>query len=317
MSSHPLPFDCGTAMRHILLVTICYPPELRSISVMMRELAEDLVQRGNRVTVLTSWPQYNLVNAHAQQQVSRGCYENGVRVLRIKTLRTHKTGYYLRGIAQLLLPIVFIRALRRLIKEHVDTVIVYSPHLPLVKVGEYVKSRDGARFILNIQDIFPQNAIDLGVLKNRFLIWFFQRMELQAYRSADAITTHTIGGRLFLLDKKHVPEAKLSVIANWIDPEPFATAQSTGKFRKQWGIDEKACVLLFPGVLGPSQHLEFLLAVAEGVRDLQNTLFLIVGDGTEKQRLASWVKERQLSNVQFEPYVSAEEYPLLLKEVDV
>src|SRR3989338_8211162 len=178
---------------HILLVTIAYPPEIRSISIMMRELAETLVTRGHAVTVLTSWPQYNLSMDDIQEDYAPVMVEEGVRVLRVKTLPHHKVAYLLRGIAQLLLPFFFVRALKKFVSDSVDAVIVYTPHLPLVRVGAYIKKKYGARYLLNVQDIFPQNAIDLGIMRNRFIIRFFERMERRAYATADAITTHTYG----------------------------------------------------------------------------------------------------------------------------
>ena len=92
---------------NIVVVTICYPPEIRSISIMVREFCESLVGKGHTVTVLTGWPQYNLSEEDHGKSFKTDSTENGVRIIRIKTLPTHKVAYVLRGIAQLLLPPLF------------------------------------------------------------------------------------------------------------------------------------------------------------------------------------------------------------------
>lgn len=283
---------------------------------MMRELAEDLVQRGHRVTVLTSWPQYNLSAEARQRTFASDVMENGVRVLRIKTLPTHKVAYVLRGIAQVLLPQLFIRALHRYVRERVNAVVVYTPHLPLARVGAYVQRQYGARFLLNVQDIFPQNAIDLGILKNRQLIAYFERMECTAYAAADAITTHTPGSLRFLTERRRIPSEKVTLVPNWIDFRAWDAVRPTGAFRKRFGVEGKF-VLLFAGILGPAQHLPFTIDVAKRVADLRDVHFLFVGDGTERRALEDRVRELDLRNVQFESFVDPAEYPALVKEMDV
>src|SRR3990167_5819337 len=128
---------------HVVMVTIAYPPEIRSISTMVRELAEDFVVRGHTVTVLTSWPQYNLSDDARQRTYEEDAMEGGVRVIRIRTLPTHKVGYVLRGIAQLNLPARFLRAFCRFVRTRVDAVIVFTPHLPLACVGEAIARAHG------------------------------------------------------------------------------------------------------------------------------------------------------------------------------
>jgi colanic acid biosynthesis glycosyl transferase WcaI len=300
----------------ILLVTICYPPEIRSISIMMRELADSLSARGHEVCVLTSWPQYNLSAEARQRTFTPDCMEGSVRVLRVKTLPTHKVAYVLRGVAQVMLPMVFLRAYDRYIKESPDVVMVYTPHLPLTKVGAELKRRTGARFVLNVQDIFPQNAIDLGILRNQRLIAYFERMEQGAYSVADAITVHTPGSIQFLQNVKNVPEEKLSLVPNWIDVTTWDRTHPTGEFRRRFDLVGKF-VFLFAGILGPAQRLDFLLDVATRVSDLDDVVLLFVGDGTEKPRIMQRANVLGLTNVQFESFVDPGEYPQLVKEMDV
>lgn len=283
---------------------------------MMQELAEELVARGHAVTILTSWPQYNLSDAARQQEFREDVVEHGVRVIRIRTLPTHRVGYVLRGIAQINLPARFLSAFRRLVHDRVDAVIVFTPHLPLARVGAVIARAHGARYLLNVQDIFPQNAIDLGILKHRAVISYFQHMERQAYAAADVITTHTPGGREFLIARKGVPPDKITVVPNWIDVDAWDRVQPTGAFRARYGLTGKF-VILFAGILGPAQDIPFTLEVASRVRNMPDVVFLLIGDGTERTRAIARAEAAGLSNVHFAPFVDPAEYPSLVKEMDI
>ena len=97
----------------ILLITDSYPPEIRSASHLMLELAEELRERGHKVSVATTWPRYNLDEGMSSKEFPEVCDENGIRVLRIKTLPHHRVAYWFRGIAELVMPLQFWRKLRR------------------------------------------------------------------------------------------------------------------------------------------------------------------------------------------------------------
>jgi glycosyltransferase involved in cell wall biosynthesis len=160
---------------NILLVTDSYPPEIRSASHLMLELAQELSARGHQITVITTWPEYNLDQSTVLLNFKEAELEDGIRVIRVKTLPHHNVNYIVRGLAQLLMPWQFLRKLRRY-QIKADAVVVYSPPLPLALVGSALK-RQGTRYLLNVQDLFPQNAIDLGILRNPLQIKLFKALE--------------------------------------------------------------------------------------------------------------------------------------------
>ncbi len=300
---------------NILLVTDAYPPEIRSASHLMQELAEGLRDRGHKITVVTSYPQYNLTGELKNKRHEEFSVENEINIIRIKTLPHHKVNFIIRGISQLTMPYLFLSKITKYLKDKIDIVVVYSPPLTLSEVGSVIKKKHGARFILNVQDIFPQNAIDLGALHNTLLIKFFERMETIAYANADIIAVHSEGNREFLLKMKNVPQEKTVILHNWIDLSAYQ-GERTGIFRKQFGLEDKF-IFLFAGVIGPSQGLDLIIKVAERIKNIKDICFLIVGDGVEKGRLEKMVKDLKLKNVIFKPFVSKDEYPLLVKDADV
>jgi glycosyltransferase involved in cell wall biosynthesis len=214
------------------------------------------------------------------------------------------------------LPFYFLAALRQHLVGTLDGVIVYTPPLPLAFVGERLRSR-GARYVLNVQDIFPQNAIDLGALKSAALIRFFRWMEKRAYHSADVVTAHSEGNRDFLLRSHPEISSKLTVLHNWVDAGSHDQVRPIVRnFRAEWELSGKF-VVLFAGVIGPSQAIDVVLDAAGRLRDLTDLTFLIVGDGSEKAKLEERAHTAGLSNVVFKPFVSREQYPDLVASSDV
>ena len=298
---------------NILLVTDAYPPEIRSSSHLMLELAEEMRARGHRMTVLTSWPRYNLSSPDAADGLGEKESADGITVIRVHTLPHHKVNFVVRGIAQLVMPRQFLRALKRHSSETFDAVIVYSPPLPLAMVGRVLRKR-GATFVLNIQDLFPQNAIDLGVLSNPLLIAMFRAIERRAYKSADKILVHSESNLSFLKRANPRVAEKLGVLHNWVDAKEYRLPAST-RFRERYGLENKF-IIGFAGVLGPSQQLDLIVRATARLTALEDLAFLFVGDGGELENLKSLAAETGATNTHFHPFIPREDYPELLKNFD-
>ncbi|KKQ22695.1 hypothetical protein A2999_01165 [Candidatus Wolfebacteria bacterium RIFCSPLOWO2_01_FULL_38_11] len=303
----------------ILIVADVYPPEVSSAANLMKELAEGLKKKGHNVWVATTYPKYYLPKELEGQKFELFSDENGIKVIRVKTTPLKKVNFIIRGVSQLFLPFLFFFKIKKYIHEKLDVAIVYSPPLPLALTGGMIKRYYKAKFILSIQDIFPQNAIDLGILsgwKYKPVIWFFEWLEKKIYKEADKITFHSDGGRKFLIEKKGVPAEKIITLHNWIDIEPFKNLSQNISFRKKFGLNGKF-VFVFGGIMGPAQGLEFMVRVAKNVSDLKDLVFLLVGDGTEKPKIEKEINDLNVKNVIIKPFVSKEEYPYLVKDFDV
>lgn len=299
----------------ILLVTDAYPPEIRSAANLMAELAEELAERNHHVTVITSWPKYNLAEKTELSSIQAYQQQGNITIVRVKSLPHHKVNFIVRGIAQLTLPFLFKRQLKKYQLYQQDAVIVYTPPLPLARIGAWLKQQ-GARFILNVQDIFPQNAIDLNILTNTVLIRFFKRMEKKAYHAADVITAHSDGNKKLLTQSHPSIENKTVVLPNWVDLKPFQQLHNKKDFRHLFALNDKF-VIIFAGVIGPSQALDRIVNAAHQLLHLPKLCFLFVGDGTSRQCLQQYVSKHNITNVLFRDFISAHDYPDLLKSCDV
>ncbi|MCU0918439.1 MAG: glycosyltransferase family 4 protein, partial [Planctomycetes bacterium] len=174
----------------------------------------------------------------------------------------------------------------------------------------------GARFVLNVQDLFPRSAIDLGVLRNRLLIRLFEGMERRLYRSADHLTVHSQGNKDHVLDVG-VPARQVTVLPNWIDTEFIRPdGNRHNPFAERYHLNGEF-TLSFAGVLGYSQDVDVILGAAQRLRQGPAVRFLIVGDGVEKERVQRKAEALHLDNVTFLPMQSREVYPLVLHCSDV
>lgn len=283
---------------------------------MMREVAEELTLRGHRVTVVTAQPRSDLRTKGDYKTFDEFSVENGVKVIRVRNASYQKVSYFMRGINEILLPYRFFGKMKKFTKKKIDAVIVYSPPLALTMLGAKIKKSYGAKYLLNIQDIFPQNAIDLGILKNKFFIRYFEWMERRAYIEADKITAHSQNNRKFLIQKKKVPEGKIDVVYNWIDLTPYRKIDRTEMFRKRYGL-EKKFIFLHAGIMGPAQGLDLIIRAASEVRAITDICFLLIGDGSQRMKLKEMANGYGLENVIFKPFVSKQAYPFLAKDADV
>jgi len=303
---------------NILIVTSSYPPEIRSSSHLMQELAEEFALRGNQVTVVTSYPKVNLAQEVTGRSFKIYSRQNNINIIRTKTpVHPHeKSIFIIRGVSYLTLPFLFFLNIKKYIKSRLDAIIVYSPPLTLAIVGTLVKKAYGAKFVLNVQDIFPQNAIDLDILTNPLLIRFFKAIEGKAYADADAVTVHSMGNYRFLTQDNRCSVGKLSTLPNWIDLNSHKGSMMSCRLRDRFSLGNKF-IFFFGGVMGPSQGLDVIIDAARELKDLEDIVFLLVGDGLEQERLKRRVNDHRMSNVIFGPFFDKNDYKALLQEVDV
>ena len=299
----------------VLLLSDAFPPEVRSSSHLMYELAEDLRARGHAVSVVTCRPRYNLAAPVAPARGVQRETLNGLEVVRVDAPAIHNVGHVRRGLGQLWLPVAFYRAARALPRP--DVIYVYSPPLTLGLAAHWLGRRWRAPFVFNVQDLFPQNAIDLGALRNPLLVAFFRALERYIYRRAAAIALHSEGNAAWLR-RDGVEAAKLRVIPNWVDTETHRpeTGGAQNRFRHELGLEGRF-VVLFAGVMGYAQDMETIVETAARLREESRVVFLLVGDGSERAGVERRVRELDLENVRLLPFVSREDYPALVAACDV
>lgn len=237
---------------------------------------------------------------------------NGMDVYRVRAGRFSENSILGRGINLLLVPLGFYRAALRTAPH--DIVLAYSPPLTLGLVAWKLKQKFATPFIFNVQDIYPQTAIDLGYLRNSLLIRTLEALEEFVYRQADRVVVHSAGNRSYLVSRGRISEEKVVAIPNWVDTERTRPSSRLNSFREQHHIGERFLVC-YAGTMGYAQDLSPIIGAAQTLRDREDILFLFVGEGV---RAREWrVKAKGLPNVKFLHLLPETEYGSLVSACDI
>jgi glycosyltransferase involved in cell wall biosynthesis len=289
----------------VLFLMIAYP-DVSESSNMYTDLVEEFVLNHHQVFVVAP------CKPDEDTHLAR---EGITQVLRVKTLKLFNVNLMAKGLANLLLPFQFGRALQRFLNiSDIDLIVVPTPPITFLGVVKAVKAKSKAKTYLILRDIFPQNAADLGLIKSRVLFNYFRSKEKLLYRASDYIGCMSPGNIEYV--KTHNPEVeveKLCLLPNWQRVLPI---EENGQVKQKYGLGDKF-VVIFGGNLGEPQQVENIAELAECYRDEEKVVFLVMGKGTRKQRLLELVAEKQLSNILIKDTVLRQDYQALVQTADV
>ena len=186
------------------------------------------------------------------------------------------------------------------VKGEYDVMIVTSPPLFVAIPAYILSSVKRIPLIFEVRDLWPESAIDTGMISNPLLIKFSYWFEKTIYKKARLINVLTPAFREKLIEKKNIPAEKIIYIPNAADfsvAEKAAENFDAQKFRKEEGIDDKF-VVTYIGAHGIANHLIQIIETAEKLQDT-NVLFQLIGSGPTKTSLMEEAKARNLQNVRF------------------
>jgi glycosyltransferase involved in cell wall biosynthesis len=237
---------------------------------------------------------------------------DGIKVLRVKTYLSPNEGFIKRTTnyvsymlsAALLSPLV----------GHVDVVISTSPQFFCGMAGLWVSGLKRKPWILEIRDLWPESIVTVGAIKNRSLIRALEMMEAFLYRKADHIVSVTNSFKSHIM-KRGVGAERISVITNGADFEKFVPLPKENSIRQEYKLDGKF-VVSYIGTHGMAHSLDTVLKAADCIRDEKNIVFLLVGDGAERERLMMQKEQMQLDNVLMLAQQPKEKMPLFLAASD-
>ena len=245
--------------------------------------------------------------------------EEGIKIIRVKTMPLFGVGLIKKGFANVLLPYQYKNALKKNnIGLDFDLIITPTPPITLYGVAAWLKKKSKGKLYLILRDIFPQNAVDLGMLKKSGLIhYYFRRKEKKLYAKSDHIGCMSKGNIDFV--KKHnpsVPSKKLHMLSNWGDIIPMASEEKIDTLRNKEALQDKF-VVIFGGNIGLPQKMENIVDLAILCKDLEDVVFVIIGRGNEQENLKKLIEVKNVKNVQLRDGLPQKEYMQWVQMADV
>lgn len=255
---------------------------------------------------------------------------HGVKILNVKTLNVQKTNIVEKGIGTLLIERQFKAAIKRYLGGVKFDLITYStPPITFTNVVKYLKQQNPqAVSYLQLKDIFPQNAVDIGMMSTTgvkgLLYKFFRRKEKKLYAFSDYIGCMSPANVEFVL--KHNPEVdakRVEVAPNSLELKSYSLQDGQEKaewyyIRKKYNLPTDKPIFIYGGNLGKPQGIDYLIKCLDANKNRTDCHFVVVGTGTEYDKLDSWFRVQDSGmNVTVMKGLPKEDYDMLVKYCDV
>jgi glycosyltransferase involved in cell wall biosynthesis len=278
-----------------------------SSATLIHDLAVEFHRLGHEAIVVA--PDENILHDH---QVS--C-ENGIKVLRVRTGKIKSATKYVRAFNESRLSTIIWKEGKHFFADNpCDLIIYYSPSILFSSLVKRLKRKWSCPSYLILGDIFPQWALETGILRKGLIYGYFKYKERQNYEAADIIRVQSPGNLMYFkengLDKKY----HLEVLYNWTSLVGKHAPPTT--YRVRLGLKNKV-VFFYGGNIGVAQDVDNIIRLAENLRNEPLAYILLVGDGSEVSRLKGIIELKELTNVAIHDPVDHEEYLSMLSEFDV
>ena len=277
------------------------------------DLTREFIRHGHQI--------YIVVPAERRFHLPTGIKESeGAKILSVKTLNIQKTNLIEKGLGTLLLEYQYQRAIRKYWKNIKFDLILYStPPITFNRVISSVKRRCEAKTYLLLKDIFPQNAVDLGMFsKGSFVYKLFRKKEEILYQLSDHIGCMSPANVEYVL--RHNPSItaeRVEVCPNSIELHGKKSGYNNGVLLQKLNIPTDKLLLIYGGNLGRPQGVDFLMNVLAANEKRTDTYFVVVGNGTEYGKISQWFRNNTPHNSCLIPSLPKQEYDDLVSACDV
>lgn len=290
-----------------------------------RGIYQDLMRKfrdeGHQVYIVTS------AERRLRQETSL-VESHGVKILNVKTLNVQKTNIVEKGIGTLLIERQFKSAIKKYLGGISFDLITYStPPITFTNVVKYLKRKNPrAISYLQLKDIFPQNAVDIGMFGERSIFnWYFRKKEKALYQTSDFIGCMSPANVEFVL--KHnleVSPENVEVAPNSVELKEDAVMNDPDQkkaenyyIRRKYDLPYDKPIFIYGGNLGKPQGIDYLVKCLDANKHRTDCFFVIVGSGTHYDLISDWYNENKDCNVKLMKSLPKSDYDLLVKNCDV
>jgi glycosyltransferase involved in cell wall biosynthesis len=291
----------------IVLIADAYPPIKTSGAVQIRDLVSELGRQGHSVTVLL--PDATLAdNWHMDKQ-------GNLTILRLKAPVTKDVSYFKRAIGEYLLSFFMFKNLKKSpLKEMTwDAVIWYSPSIFFGSLVKKIKAESKCNAYLILRDIFPEWAVDMGLLSRGFIYRYFKKIERFQYLQADTIGVQTPSNLDYFHKEQESFNGEVEVLNNWLSIS--APGNCSIKIEETALAGRK--IFVYTGNIGIAQGMDILIDLANELRVDSKVGFVFVGRGSAVEQIRQKALAYGLDNILFFDEIDPDEIPGLLAQCHV
>lgn len=269
------------------------------------DLLRELRDQGNEIFVLCP-------NEKRNHQSTALVIEESITFLRVKTGNITKTNFIEKGISTIMVEKQFISGIDSYYgNTKFDVILSTTPPVNFEKVIRHVKKRDRCKSYLILKDIFPQNAVDLEIMKSNSVIHkYFRMKERRLYEVSDYIGCTSNGNIEFI--KRYNPEIdseKIELFPNSILPRELKSRTvDRNSLRERYGIPNSSVLFVYGGNIGRPQGIDFVKEVIKKADERNNFFFMIFGSGTDYDDLYNFIEVSGVKNANIRQNVSKDEY---------
>lgn len=281
------------------------------------DLLREFIRHGDKVYILSP-------TERRERKITQLIHEENAVILKVKTGNIQKTNFIEKGISTLMIESQFLRAIKKCFSNvKFDLVLYPTPPITFVKVVEYVKKRDRSKTYLLLKDIFPQNAVDIGIMSTTgvkgIIYKYFRNKERKLYKISDMIGCMSPANVQYVLDHNHdINESKVEVCPNVIEVVDKSIDEESRKIiRNKYGIPSDKKVFVYGGNLGRPQGIDFLIKCIASQKSNEDAFFFIVGDGTDFGKLEEYSKVANQKNFKLMRRLPKEDYDSVVAACDI
>lgn len=246
---------------------------------------------------------------------------DNINLLKVRTGNITKTNFIEKGFSTIAIERQYLRAVQKYLPHVQFDMVMYStPPITFEKIVKYFKEKHKSKTYLILKDIFPQNAVDINIMKKGSLIWnYFRKKEQRLYEMSDIIGCMSEGNKEYILkNNSFINRERVEIFPNSIKPiKRIVKKEKDSNLLKKYKIPNDSTLFVYGGNLGKPQGIDFLLEVTEHFKQVENGHLLIVGSGTEFEKIQRHLESSKNKNISLFKTLPKKDYDRLLEVADV